>query len=92
MLEVLNLNNVLSVNFGCKEIRDAVLWPVGVAINFAMIVEEVTALMDLVNMQGKNCLFQFSEDPIIEIVEDDHCIFYFLQIYYKTWKNDYKNI
>ena len=48
--EVPNLNNALNVSIGLKERKDAVQWAADVGINFAMIVEEVIAHMELVKI------------------------------------------
>lgn len=50
LLEVLNSNSVQNVNIGSKESKDVVLCHVGVAMSFAMIVEEVIVLMECVRI------------------------------------------
>ena len=60
-LEVLNLNNVQSVNIGFRELKDVVQCLVDVDISFVMIVVEVTALMVCVKIMELDQLVVLSE-------------------------------
>jgi hypothetical protein len=59
---VLNLNNVQSVKFGFRELKDVVQCLVDVDISFVMTVVEVTALMVSVKIMELDQLVVLSED------------------------------
>jgi hypothetical protein len=61
-LEVLNLNNVQSVNIGFRELKAVVQCLVDVDISFVMTVVEVTALMVCVKIMELDQLVVLSED------------------------------
>jgi len=50
-----NSNNALNVNFGCRRMKDAIIWPANVNFNFAINVEESTWNVNVFKKPAQIC-------------------------------------
>jgi len=91
----LNLNNVLNVNIGSREMMDVLLWVVNVVNSFVMIVEEHHVHMDLVLIQEELVLLILLVDLIlykiffVEEEEDDSYISFIILHKYQKFQYNF---